>query len=467
MSEHKLPALIDHAPLTAKQIAEKMATGHSVFGPSGAEMTMTCLESLALNAVAEDTTSYEAAEGTVAHSMGELWLKTRERPDNMVGEIIEIKGHEIEITEEMIEFVGDFVDACDRAADGADEHFAEQHVDISDLTPIPDQGGTLDFCAFRWQEMTIIDLKYGKEPVFAFYPEDGTINKQLAIYAWGVFLAWDWLYNFQKITLQISQPRLPFGFSTHTITREELIAFADFARERWALAWTINPGRTPSIKGCRWCSIRGKCPALYLFMSEDVEDIFDNWDDNEDDVIDLKPISVSYKRMKGANKKILDKFEPTPFPKLPVPAELSTKAMEKLLRYRKMMDTYFNAILQELLDRSISREEELTWWKLVLSRTRRKWVEDEEFVVDTLVAAGLKPRHLYKTTMLSPAEMERMLHTKLKMSLAKAKTLLQESGLTVQPPGQKTLALTSDARKQLPKDSDVFENWDADDDDII
>ncbi len=69
MSEHRLPALI--GPLTPAQIAEQMATGHSVFSPSASEMTMTCEDSLWLNVVAEDRQTYEAAEGTVAHAMGE------------------------------------------------------------------------------------------------------------------------------------------------------------------------------------------------------------------------------------------------------------------------------------------------------------------------------------------------------------------------------------------------------------
>lgn len=452
--------------MTPAQIAAKMATGHSVFSPSGAEMSMTCPESLVINATEDDKQTYEAAEGTVGHSCGEAWLKTGDRPDDWIGTTEIVGDFEIEITEEMLEFVGDYVRKCQDLAEIAEESFTERHVDISDLTPIPDQGGTLDFGGMGWQWLKIIDLKYGKEPVFAYYPEDGKVNKQLAIYAWGIFLEFDWLYNFQRITLAISQPRLPNGYSEYTMTREELIEFADFARERWALAWTHSPGRVPSIKGCRWCAIRGKCPALYLFMSQDVADVFTNWDE-DDDVIEGEFEVVSEERMQGANALILDKFEPTPFPKLPAPAELSTKAMEKLLRYRKLMETYFNAIQAELLDRAISLEEALTWWKLVMSRTRRKWVDDEEFIIEAFESVGLKRKFMFKTVMLSPAEMERMLHTKLKMSLAKAKKLMEEHGLTVQPPGQKTLALNSDARKALPKDTDVFVNWDDEDEDNI
>lgn len=461
MSEHHLPAT--RAPLTAAQIASKMATGHSVFSPSGAEMTTTCPESLAINAVADDNPTYEAAEGTVAHGCAEEWLNTGDRPDKWIGFTETVNGFDIEITEEMMEFVGDFVDRCNELAATAEDSFAERHVDITDLTPIPDQGGTMDFGAMSWQHLEIVDLKYGKEPVFAYYPEDGKPNKQMAIYAWGLFLEWDWLYNFQTITLNISQPRLPHGWSSYTMTREELIAFADEIRAAWKLAWTINPGRVPSIKGCRWCAIRGTCSASYLFLADATSEQFEAWDE------DGNPIEVeviSDERMREANDLILDEFAISPWPKRADPRNISTKAAEKLLRYRKMMESFFNALSQELLSRAISDEEELTWWKLVMSRTRRKWTEDEQFIIDTLEAAGLKRKYMFKTVMLSPAEMERMLHTKLKMTLADAKRLLADSGLVVQPPGQKTLALKSDNRRQLPKDTDVFVNWDDDADNL-
>lgn len=458
MSEHKLPAII--APLTAKQIAKKMASGHSVFSPSGAEGSTTCPEYIIINALAEDDTSVDAATGTVAHWLAEKWLKTGKRPDKWIGRTRTVADHTIDITEEMLEFVGDFVRRCQALAKISDESFTERRVDISDLTPIPDQGGTLDFGGMGPGWLKVIDLKYGKEPVLAWYPETKSANKQLTIYAWGIFLEFDWLYNFQEITLGISQPRLPGGYTEVTLSRQELIEATDYIREKWAYNWANPNGRVPSLKGCRWCAARSTCPALYLFMAQDMDDVFRNHDD--DDIIEGEWEEViSEERLESANAMILDQFEPSPFPKLPKPVELSTRAMEKLLRYEKLMDNFFNAIRAELLNRAISDEEVLLWWKLVMTSSRRAWVDDEDYIVEALEEAGLKRSQIYKTVMLSPAEMERMLHTKLKMSLAKAKKLLADKGLTVQPPGQKTLAATSDRRRALPKDTDVFRNWDT------
>lgn len=458
MSEHKLPAV--KGPLTAAQIARKMAGGHSVFSPSGAEMTTTCPESLVINTLAEDDTNIDSATGTVAHWLAEMWLKSGKRPDRWIGRTRTVKDFTIDIDEEMIEYVGDFVRLCQKLAKQSDESFTERQVDISDLTPIPDQGGTLDFGGMGPGWIKIVDLKYGKEPVLAFDPVTETINKQLGIYAWGVFLEYDWLYNFQEITLCISQPRLAHGYSEVTISREELIEFADMIRSKWAYVWANPNGRVPSIKGCRWCAAKANCAALYLFMAKETADAgFRNHDDDDIEEAEWDDV-ISEEEMSTANEIILDQFAVSPFPDMPKPNTLSTKSMEKLLRYQKLMENFFNSIRAELLTRAVSDEEELTWWKLVMSRSIRKWVDDEELIVETLEAKGLKRRFMFKTVMLSPAEMERMLHTQLKMKLVDAKKLLAETGLAVQPQGQKTLAQKSDRRKELPKDTDVFRNHD-------
>lgn len=458
MSEHHLPVAL--GPLTAKQIAKKMASGHSVFSPSGAEMTTTCAESLVINALAPDDTTYESAEGTVAHWLAEKWLKNKQRPTSWIGRTRTVKDFEIEITDEMLEFVGDFVRACRKLAKISDESFTERRVDISDLTPIPDQGGTMDYGGMGPGWLKVVDLKYGKEVVLAFDPVTGKINKQLGIYAWGVFLEFDWLYNFQEITIAISQPRVLPGYTEVTITRQELIEFADEVRAKWAYNWANPKGRTPSVKGCRWCAIRATCPALYLFMAERTSDVhFRDHDDDDEDIADAEFTEViSEEKLATANAVILDEFATTPFPVVKDPTQLSTKAMEKVLRYEKLMDNFFKGIRDELLNRAISEEVDLTWWKIVMSRSLRKWVDDEEFIMSSFEGLGLKREHMFETVMLSPAEMERMLHTKLKMPLSKAKKFIADNGLAVQPPGNKTLAPKSDRRLALPKDGDVFRN---------
>lgn len=459
MTEH---ALVPYG-VTPEAIHARVASGHSVFSPSGAEMWMTCAGSLIPNLLADDRQTYEAAEGTVAHAIAEEWLKSGQHPADQIGMIEVVGGFEIEITEEMIEFVADFVEWCERVAADSEVWHSEQKVWFSSLTPLPKQGGTADFIGFRWQHMTIIDLKYGKEPVFA------RGNKQLRIYALGVFYEWDWLYNFQTIDICICQPRVPGGLTTWTITREELLAFADEVKLAAHAAWVPNAERTPSTKGCRWCKIQQTCPANYLFLAEET-DVFEDYGE-EDGVIDVVPTKISYERMAEANDVILDELATSPFPSMPAPPELSTKALAKLLRYRKMMETFFNKVAAELLDRAISDEEDLTWWKVVESRTRRKYPDDQEWVVEEVLKRfpKVKRSDLFVTKLATPAELERIIHTKAKepkLTIGKIKTFLKENGLAIQPPGQKTLAAVDDPRQAAPRDTDVFIDYGEVDDDI-
>lgn len=453
MSEHKLPVPV---MLSAEQIAAKQATGHSVFSPSAAEMTMTCEDSLIVNVLAEDEQTYDAALGTVAHSCGEYWVKTDERPDHWIGCTEDVRGFEIEIDEEMLGFVEEYYNLCAEAKDEYDQWFVEQSLDTSHLTPIPDQGGTGDFMAMRWQRGILIDYKHGKDPVFAFYRDTQTINKQLAVYASAMFRAWDWLYNFQEIEIVICQPRIPNGITRYVISRDELIEFERFAKKRWAKSWLPNRTRTPSTKGCRWCKVRATCPALYLFLQDDVDDVFDDHDELEERTYEAKDLV-------RANDVILDDMAVSPFPRLPKPPQLSTKALAKLLRYRKLMESFFNSIEAELLTRAISYEEDIPWWKIVESRTQRRFVDDEDHVIETLTKLGLDEEDLYEKKLLTMGKLERLIHTKLKMKLADAKRWLNGSELTVKPPGRKTLAASNDPRLALPKDGDVFDHWEEDD----
>lgn len=441
----------EHHILTAKDIATRMATGHSVFSPSGAEMTMTCSESLVLNVLSDDVQTFFAAEGTVGHDVGEHWLKTGKRPEHRIGTIEEVGGFEIVIDEEMIGFVEDYVVLCQDIMEQAEDYGIEAHFNISHLTPIPGQGGTGDFYAMKWQRGWLVDLKYGKDPVFAFYTDTQEFNKQLAIYASGMFREWDWLYNFQEIEIIVCQPRLPGGTTSYTISRAELLEFEEYAKDKWALSWSRDVTRTPSIKGCRWCNVRTKCPALYLFMSKDMEDVFD------DHTSLAVTRSFSQEEMQAANEIIMDDMAISPFPSLPKPVELSTPALAKLLRYRKLMEAFFNAIAAELLTRAVSDEEDIPWWKVVESRTLRRFVDDEEWIVEQLLAKGLDEDKIYERKLVSPAVLERLLHTELRMKLTEAKRWIETSGIAVKPQGRKTLAPTTDNRRESPKDGDVFD----------
>jgi hypothetical protein len=100
----------EHKPITLEDVAKLAAAGHSVFSPSSSKMWLTCSGSLIPNVLSHDSAGEEAAEGTVAHSVAERWLTSGERPEHLIGTVETVDGWDIEITEEMMAYVGDYVD---------------------------------------------------------------------------------------------------------------------------------------------------------------------------------------------------------------------------------------------------------------------------------------------------------------------------------------------------------------------
>ena len=128
--------------------------GHSIFSPSGSPLWMLCSGGLIPNLLQPDNSGIDAAEGTVAHGCGELWLVTGKRPNHLVGTKQTVTNggvdYEIEITDTMLDFVEVYVYWCDWLVG---DHFVEQRVYFDPITPIPRQGGTADHVACSWQQI--------------------------------------------------------------------------------------------------------------------------------------------------------------------------------------------------------------------------------------------------------------------------------------------------------------------------
>lgn len=454
--------------MTLDDIARLAAEGHSAFSPSSSKMWLTCSGSLIPNILAHDSAGKEAAEGTVAHSVGERWLKKgRKAAYRMIGEVHTVDGWDIEVTEEMVGYVAHYVQWCQEIETEAVAFLTETRVDFSDLTPIPNQKGTADHIAivplrdsegrridsFRkgyrgTYEIVVTDLKYGKG--VRVYAEG---NTQARIYAYGAWRIYKDRYDIQSVRIRIAHPRLTDGFSEWVIPIDELLDFAlGTVKPRAHAAWQFDAPRTPSEDGCLWCKIKQTCPAAYQHAAEVTSGVFDD-DDDEDgptyDSTDLARIA----------EEVEDEFSDAPFNPAD-PTKLSTKALGKILRYRSTVEKFFSAVEAELLERAISQEEDIPGWKLVEGRTQRRWPNDDVAVYRKLRGYGLKDSALFKEAMISPAQAEAKLVAKAGLSKSAAASIVNT--LAFKPPGPKSLVRVSDKRKALSKDSEVF-NDDEDD----
>lgn len=426
--------------------------GHSIFAPSSSASWLNCSGSLLVNAKAKDSAGYEAAEGTVAHSVAEEWAKTGKKPDHRIGRVEHAlaggREHAVEVTSEMLYHVGRFVEWC---VELPGDHFFEQHVDLSELMPIPDQGGTSDHFACERGLLTITDLKYGTG--IRVYAEG---NTQALLYAAGAFLAWDWIYGFRRIIIRICQPRLDV-FETWEISREQLLAFMGEVKVEARAAWIENAPRSPSPKACQWCAGFETCPARLKHLDDIIDDTFEVEDDPgmevtfshtyEADALQNHPQAMA--ELARAVRRAEDSQV----------RELSTRALAYALGYRASVEKWFKSIAETLLERA-EQGEPIPYWKLTEGRKRRQWKDQSEAVSALEAEFGISRDRLMPPKLLSPKQVEGVIRAEVNAKPVDIKRAMGKLIHTVQ--NKRSLVPLNDDRPDADELLDGFEGEDDD-----
>lgn len=363
-----------------------------VFRPSYSATTLGCPGSLRPSMAIPDTAGYDAAVGTVFHELIATWQKTHVAPYELLGQTRTItkpqtgEQFHVVVDEDMFTYGQE---CLDRYMHIPGERFVEVRVDISSLTPIPNQTGTSDLIICSPYTLDVIDWKYGKGVrVFA------ENNTQGLCYAWGAFQKYDHIYNFRKIRIHIGQPRLGH-FDMWEIDRDQLYEFADWARGRWARAWSGEGELTPSPHACQWCRAKTRCTAHQALLEAIVDESFDILDE-----VSLSP-AEQQEVVVADNPQIA----------LVRPVELSTERLAWIYRYRKQLEAWLAAIGEELLHRGLRGDDLGGLWKVGPGRMGdRKWV-DEETTAKALVRLGIAEEQLWSRELVSPPRVESLLRT--------------------------------------------------------
>lgn len=419
-------------PVNLAELA-KVRREHSIFAPSSGNMWVLCAGSLVPNILNPRPSGYEAAEGTVAHWVAYEWIRTQQwYPKQWVGTSRTVDGHEIEITEEMLEHVHEYVVRCSQEEG---DHYNEQRVDISRVTPIPDQGGTADYAVARFRKLKIIDFKYGMRRVFAAW------NMQLLLYALGRFWDLDVIYDFEEIELVIVQPRIG-NYDSWTIKRDQLMEFAGYVRERARMAWKLDAPRTPGSAQCEYCSESGACTAQTIWLDGLVD--FGSAD------YDLEVTSEQMERKSNESRV----FRPTPMV-MPDFMSLDADEMAALLPYRDMVEGFFKSMQRRAQEIEEEEEGSIDGFKNVERRTHRRWALPQQEIFKKLDQFDISPLDLLKTVMITPNQSE-LLVKKMKRSKEEKTAIMQAlAGLIERPKGVPELVPASDPRPPYSKDIDV------------
>lgn len=370
---------------------------HALLSPSGAKKWLTCSASLACEKDIPDTSGKAAVIGTACHTIAEVHLNAYIRGtalplEREVGAYVldEGKGQikalispmkgAVLITADMIEQVRKYTDYCKAIIGVATYAKLEMRVNLTEVLHPGYEGvetfGTADLVAVQElantdEHMLIIgDLKTGRHRV------EAKENKQLMLYAIGVYRRLKRRYNIKNIRLVIFQPYAG-GASEWDISVEGLELFAKFAQKRALLALDAYfRGKKnlkasdfkPSVDGCQWCRFSEQCAArtktVNSVLAEELEDDF---------ALELTPeqLVAEYEKLPLLRQHI-DKVE---------------KAMAAALHSGKKVPGY----------------------KLVEGRPGNRSWSDEKWVEELAARHNVDMDLLTKKSVMSPTEAEKVL----------------------------------------------------------
>lgn len=367
---------------------------HALLSPSGAKKWLSCAASLACEKDIPNTSGKAAVTGTACHTIAEMhlnqYIKGTALPlgrevgayvlDEGKGQIKALIGPmkgAVLITADMIEQVRKYTDYCKAIIDVATYAKIEMRVNLTEVLH-PGYGGvetfgTADLVAVQElantdEHMLIIgDLKTGRHRV------EAKENKQLMLYALGVYRRLKRRYNITVVRLVIFQPYAG-GASEWDISVEGLELFAKFAQKRALLALdAYSRGKKnlkasdfkPSVDGCQWCRFSEQCAArtktVNSVLAEELEDDF---------ALELTPeqLVAEYEKLPLLRQHI-DKVE---------------RAMAAALRSGKKVPGY----------------------KLVEGKMGNRAWKDVKEVIDAAEFYEIDRKMLFKASLVSPKEAE-------------------------------------------------------------
>lgn len=352
---------------------------HSELGASISHRWIACPGSVALSRGQEQTDNVHAQAGRVAHHVAEECLRYGADADRFLGDMIEVPGAEgtfLEVDEEMVGAVQQFVDYCRRiGGDPNDKFWIEHQFDLSELNPPEPMFGTTDFAIYDadLKQLEIIDLKYGQGVVVEVMG-----NPQLRYYALGAALSLGKGLEIETIKITIIQPR---AHHSDGVVRSETLNYfelLEFAGELLQAAEATQAENAPLNPGphCRFCPALAICPA----QREQVQAL----------------AQVAFAEM------------PVSVP--PEPEALPDEVLGDLASKLPILDDWSTAVKREL-ERRLVAGRGITGFKLVEKRATRRWVDEKEAALWVWREHGLAEA-AHDMKLKSPAQIEKMIGKK-------------------------------------------------------
>ena len=360
---------------------------HSIYSASGAHRWMNCPPSAQLEQQFPNETSTFAEEGTAAHDLAEHKLKKALKMRSKKPTSPYHSDEMDEMTDLYVEYCLELIEKSKETCQDL-QILIEQKLDFSDY--VPEGFGTGDLVVVGNGTLHVVDLKYGRGVIVS-----AEKNPQMMLYALGALSLFDMLYDIEKVSMAIVQPRVD-NFSTWEITVEELLKWAEEELRPKALLASTGGGEFCAGDHCRFCRAKNQCRARAVKNLELLKYEFQD------------PALLTEEEI----------------------AEIIGLA-DELAKWAGDIYTYATAL-------AINEGREWDGFKLVEGRTRRKFT-DETAVAETAKEAGYTD--IFKQSLITITEMEKLMGKK------KFNDIL--GNLVEKPKGKLTLVPETDKRQAV------------------
>lgn len=379
-----------------------MSEQHALLSASSAHRWLVCTRAPRLEETLPETRSEYADEGRLAHAIAELRLR-KQYTDPMGQKAFNEKLNELKqnplYSNEMMSYIDVYFDYIANLVYSfpSQPYVAiEKRLDYSEY--VPEGFGTGDCIIISGTDLYVIDFKYGKG-----IPVSAENNPQMKLYALGAYTESSFLYNIEKVTMIIIQPRLD-NISESTISIDELLAWGEEIRP---IAQKAYNGEGEFVIGehCRFCRAKALCRARAEFNT----------------AIEPKPLELLSDEEIGL---------------------ILTKAQDLKAWVSDLEEYSFKAIMEG---------KTIPGWKVVEGRSTRQFTSiDEAFNV--LKQDGIDEAVLYERKPITLTAVEKL--------LGKAKFNKLLGNYVAKSEGKPTLVPESDKREPLkrPNAQDDFNN---------
>lgn len=339
------------------------------FRPSNAERWLNCPGAPRICAeVPEQPQSKHAAEGTAAHELAAMCLKSGDDAAEWVGEAIEVGDRTFKITEEMARAVQVYLDAIrgDLEENGLPLSALAIEKDFQ-IEGIACLKGTNDASfSSPFGKLYVYDYKHGA----GTYVEVKN-NPQLLIYAIGVMQQEGWVN--ESIEIAVVQPR--YRDEDMGPVRRWEISKADLVEFKATLLKGVQDACDPAAPlipgpwcGKSFCPAFGVCPAVRKGV-----------------------VAVT-----TTNDNALT---------FPDPAKLSPEQIGKVLEASDLISGWAKAVRDYAERQAVALGIKIPGYKLIQKKGRRAWVDEMAVETDLGVEFG---DDIYEKKLKSPAQMEKI-----------------------------------------------------------